>query len=42
MKQLLENWRRYINEISRLETAEENLEDKTLKIIKAYRYDREQ
>ena len=41
MKLLLENWRRYLNEISRLETAEENLDNKTLKIIKAYRYDRE-
>ena len=42
MKLLIENWRRYLNEISRLETAIGNLEDKTLKIIKAYRYDREQ
>jgi len=42
MKLLFENWRKYLNEVSRLEFAERNLEDKTLKIIKAYRYDREQ
>ena len=39
MKLLFENWRKYLNEVSRLEFAERNLEDKTLKIIKAYRYD---
>ena len=33
---------RILSEISRLETAEENLENKTLKIIKNYIYDRKQ
>jgi hypothetical protein len=42
MKQLLENWRRYINEVS-FSDAKEVLDSKrTLKIIKAYRYDKEQ
>ena len=39
MKQLLENWRRYLNEVS-FSDAKEILDSKrTLKIIKAYRYD---
>jgi len=39
VKQLLENWRRYLNEVS-FSDAKEILDSKrTLKIIKAYRYD---
>ena len=42
MKLLLENWRRYLNEVS-FSDAKEILDSKrTLKIIKAYRYDIEQ
>ena len=42
MKLLFENWRRYINEVS-FSDAKEILDSKrTLKIIKAYRYDKEQ
>ena len=42
MKLLFENWRKYLNEVS-FEDAKEILDSKrTLKIIKAYRYDKEQ
>ena len=42
MKLLLENWRKYLNEVT-FSDAKEILDSKrTLKIIKAYRYDREQ
>ena len=42
MKLLFENWRRYLNEVS-FSDAKEILDSKrTLKIIKAYRYDKEQ
>ena len=42
MKLLLENWRKYINEVS-FSDAKVILDSKrTLKIIKAYRYDKEQ
>ncbi len=42
MKLLLENWRKYLNEVS-FSDAKEILDSKrTLKIIKAYRYDKEQ
>jgi len=42
MKLLLENWRKYLNEVS-FSDAKEILDSKrTLKIIKAYHYDREQ
>ena len=42
MKLLLENWRKYLNEVS-FSDAKEVLDSKrTLKIIKAYRYDKEQ
>jgi len=41
VKLLLENWREYLNEVS-FEDAKEILDSKrTLKIVKAYRYDRE-
>jgi len=41
MKLLLENWRQYLNEVS-FSDAKEILDSKrTLKIIKAYRYDKE-
>ena len=41
MKLLFENWRRYLNEVS-FSDAKEILDSKrTLKIIKAYRYDKE-
>ena len=42
MKLLFENWRKYLNEVS-FSDAKEILDSKlTLKIIKAYRYDKEQ
>ena len=42
MKLLLENWRKYLNEVS-YSDAKDILDSKrTIKIIKAYRYDREQ
>ena len=42
MKLLFENWRQYLNEVS-FSDAKEILDSKrTLKIIKAYRYDKEQ
>jgi len=42
VKLLLENWRKYLNEVS-FEDAKEILDSKrTLKIVKAYRYDKEQ
>ena len=42
MKLLFESWRKYMNEVS-FSDAKEILDSKrTLKIIKAYRYDREQ
>ena len=42
MKLLFENWRRYLNEVS-FSDAKEVLDSKrTLKIIKAYRYDQRQ
>ena len=42
MKLLLENWRKYLNEVT-FSDAKDILDSKrTLKIIKAYRYDREQ
>ena len=42
MKLLLENWRKHLNEVS-FEDAKEILDSKrTLKIVKAYRYDKEQ
>ena len=42
MKLLLENWRKYLNEVS-YSDAKDILDSKrTMKIIKAYRYDREQ
>jgi len=42
MKLLFENWRKYLNEVS-FEDAKEILDSKrTLKIIKAYRYDNDQ
>ena len=42
MKLLFENWRKHLNEVS-FEDAKEILDSKrTLKIVKAYRYDKEQ
>jgi len=42
MKLLLESWRQYLNEVS-FSDAKEILDSKrTLKIIKAYRYDNDQ
>ena len=41
MKLIIEEWRSYLTEVT-FETAKKNLEDKTLKIINAYRYDRSQ
>ena len=42
MKFLFENWRQYLNEVS-FDDAKEILDSKrTLKIIKAYRYEKEQ
>jgi len=42
MKLLLENWRKYLNEVSFTDAKEVLDSKRTLKIIKAYRYDKEQ
>ena len=41
MKLLLENWKRYLNEVSYADAKEILDSKRTLKIIKAYRYDKE-
>ena len=41
MKLIIEEWRSYLTEVT-FEAAKKNLEDKTLKIINAYRYDKGQ
>jgi len=42
MKLLLENWRQYLNEVSFSDAKEILNSKRTLKVIKAYRYDKEQ